>query len=132
MLVANPSASCVCVCVRISSRLDDACYRCEPSVHSAQLSVGFSVSFGIRLSSQLCLYSNLLVYLAPVQAASAAVAAAASPPPAAAAAVNWPMAFCLQNISETLPGLFPFGISVSVVLCVLLSFGRLFIIVVPL
>lgn len=128
MLVANPSASCVCVCVRISSRLDDACYRCEPSVHSAQLSVGFSVSFGIRLSSQLCLYSNLLVYLAPVQATSPA----ASPPPAAAAAVNWPMAFCLQNISETLPGLFPLGISVSVVLCVLLSFGRLFIIVVPL
>lgn len=69
----------------------------------------------------LCLYSNLLVYLGPVQAASAA----------AAAAVNWPMAFCLQNISETLPGLFPVGISISVV-CVLLSFGRLFIIVVPL
>lgn len=58
VLAKSPQSSCCqpkcqlcgCVCVRISSRLDDACYRCEPSVHSAQLSVGFSVSFGIRLS----------------------------------------------------------------------------------
>lgn len=123
VLAKSPQSSCcqlcVFVCLRLDvSRLDDACYRCEPSVHSAQLSVGFSVSFGIRLSFQLCLYSNLLVYLALVLATFAAVpvAAAAS---TAAAAVNWPMAFCLQNISETLPRLFPFGIFISVVLCAL-------------
>lgn len=129
VLAKSPQSSCcqpksqLCGCVCVCESLLDLMMHATDANHQFTQLNSASASASASASGWA---STLLVYLGPVQAASAVAVAAT-----AAAAVNWPMAFCLQNISETLPGLFPVGISISVV-CVLLSFGRLFIIVVPL